>query len=90
MEAFFQYYREVAASYVPDRPMDGLRTLSTHDELVAIIATLKQCPQAHRSTITRAHFAQKAQARGELSLPPVIDQNRAFGLAARVMAMVNS
>ncbi|OAA79429.1 hypothetical protein LEL_02915 [Akanthomyces lecanii RCEF 1005] len=90
MEAFFQYYREVAASYVPERPMDGLQALSTHDDLVAIIAALKQCPQAQRSTITRAYFAQKAQACGEVNLPPVVDQNRAFGLAARVMAMVNS
>lgn len=71
--------------------MDGrLRALSTHDDLLAIIATLKQCPQLHRSAITRAHFAQKAQACGEVSLPPVLDQNRAFGLAARIMTMVNS
>ncbi len=90
LDAFFQYYREVAASYVPERPMDGLQALSNHDDLIAIVATLKRCAQAHRSALTKVHFSQRAEVRGEVLLPPVVDQNRAFNLGARVMAMVNS
>ncbi|TQV95658.1 hypothetical protein IF1G_05487 [Cordyceps javanica] len=90
LEAFFQFYREVTASYVPERPMEGTRALSSHDDLIAIISTLKNCSQAHRHVLTRAHFAQRAEARAEQCLPLPIDQDRAFSLAARVLAMVNS
>lgn len=60
------------------------------DDLIAIVATLKRCAQAHRSALTKVHFSQRAEVRGEVLLPPVVDQNRTFNLGARVMAMVNS
>ncbi|KAJ6782846.1 hypothetical protein PWT90_02845 [Aphanocladium album] len=90
LEAFFQYYRKVAGLYIPERPMDGLRALSSHDDLIAVIATLRQSPQAHRSALTTAHFMNAFKARAIEELPPAADQNRAFSLAARILAMVNA
>lgn len=90
LEAFFSYYRETTASYVPDLHSGSIPALRTHEDLLAIIGTLKQCAHVKRDAITQAHFTQRAAAQGEVSLPSLTDQNRAFSLAARVVAMINS
>lgn len=90
LEAFFRFYRETTASYVPDLHSGSIPALRSHEDLLAIIGTLKQCADTKRDAITRAHFTQRAAARGEVALPSLADQNRAFSLAARVVAMINS
>lgn len=90
LEPFFSYYREITASYVPVLLAGSVPSLRTHEDLLAVIKTLKQDPQVRRSMLTKTHFCKAADARGETILPPVLDQNRAFSLAARAMTMVNS
>lgn len=68
----------------------SIPALGTHDDLLAVISTLKACAGVRRSVITKAHFAKRAAARGVAGLPLLSDQHHAFSLAARIIAMVNS
>ncbi|CEJ93169.1 hypothetical protein VHEMI08778 [[Torrubiella] hemipterigena] len=89
LETFFQYYRDSTAVFVPDC-IGGMPTLQSHSDLLAIIRDIKQRPQLQRQTITQLHFIQKASSRGNNTLPSQNEQNQAFNLAVRIMAMVNS
>lgn len=89
LEAFFQYYRETTAAYVPDF-ISVVPALKTHDQLLAIISDIKSRPHMKRCALTQAHFSQRALLRGDAVLPSQNDQNQAFSVAVRIMAMVYS
>lgn len=90
LEFFFKYYHTTTESYVPSFLSGSIPALGTHDDLLAVIGTLKACAGVRRSAITMAHFAKRAAARGEAGLPLLSDQHHAFSLAARIIAMINS
>lgn len=89
LDAFFQYYRQITAAYVPDFT-SHIPALQTHGDLLAIVQDIKRWPDLQRCALTRSHFSHRASARGDSGLPSQNDQNQAFSLAVRIMAMVNS
>lgn len=90
MEPFFQYYHKVTKWFTPEHPTGDGAALRSHDDLIVVVAALRGGPQTPRGARTASHFAETMKKRGVNSLPPVRDQNRAFSLAACVLAMVNS
>lgn len=86
LEPFFQYYREVTASYIPELIMPGSsQAIRSHEDLFDIIRLLHQNPTMQRGRLTAQYFSR----RGEEYEPPINDQHRAFNLAVRVMLMIN-
>ena len=83
---FFQYYREVTASYVPELLIsDTGQAIRSHEDLFEIIRHIQQHPTMARSVLTTQYFS----SRGDEHEPPISDQHRAFNLAVRVSLMVN-
>lgn len=91
LEPFFAYYRKTASSYVPYLVSGSTPALGSHDDLIALILTLKLRAGDLRSEIAASHFAERdgREGGGEAS-PQLADQNCAVSLAARVIAMVNT
>lgn len=83
---YFQYYRDLTASYEPVVGVDEEPALSSHEDLFQIITEMKSNPDLDRSNLTAKVFASRPGRK----LPPANDQNRAIDLAVRVMVMVNS
>jgi hypothetical protein len=87
LEPFFQYYREVTSFYVPELLPRSPPALRGHEDIFDIIQLLKDKPKVPRSQLTNDYFFNRDGGRG--TTPPLIDQNRAFNLAVRIMTMVN-
>ncbi|RYP28250.1 hypothetical protein DL767_007300 [Monosporascus sp. MG133] len=86
LEPFFQYYKEVTASYVPELLLpDTTQAIRSHEDLFDIICLLKEKPTIQRAQLTKEYFSSRV----EENEPPLSDQHRAFNLAMRAMAMVN-
>jgi hypothetical protein len=81
---FFEHYKDLTASYEPDKRLGEQQALKSHEDLFEIIRKLKLEPH-----ITRAEFTEKLfmDRRGEP--PPLPDQERALNLAVRAMFMIN-
>ncbi|KAH8898847.1 hypothetical protein GQ53DRAFT_817076 [Thozetella sp. PMI_491] len=86
LEPFFDYYRNATAYYLPDDVGSTNPALTSHGDLIDIIAALQSSQDRPRSQITEDFFA--ARAKNGRPVPPESDQNRAFNLAARVITMV--
>ncbi|KAL1969804.1 hypothetical protein VTN77DRAFT_7313 [Rasamsonia byssochlamydoides] len=82
---YFEYYKKITASYVPDLLPGSQPALRSHEDVFDIIRLLKAQPDVPRSQLTRDYFA----GRGEGPLPTPEDQDRAFSLAVRAMTIVN-
>lgn len=81
---FFEYYKDLTASYEPDIKLGEQQALRSHEDLFEIIRKLKLEPH-----ITRAEFAGKLFMDRCGSPPPLLDQERAHNLAVRAMFMIN-
>ena len=84
---FFEYYKEVTASYVPDLLPGSHPALRAHEDVFDIIRMLKARPDVPRSQLTDEYFSGRDGL--QIRLPPLTDQNRAVSLALRIMTMVN-
>jgi hypothetical protein len=84
---FFEYYKGVTASYVPELLPGSHPALRTHEDVLDIIRMLKAQPDARRSQLTHNYFTSRDG--GHVPLPPLADQDRSFNLAVRIMTMVN-
>jgi hypothetical protein len=84
---FFDYYRDVTMSYVPELLPGNHAALRTHNDVFDIIQIIKAWPDLPRSQLTKEYFSSRDN--GQSPLPPLTDQNRAFNLAVRIMTMVN-
>lgn len=85
LERFFEYYRDLTASYEPDVKHGEQPALRTHNDLFEIIQELKSDPH-----VTKARLLEKLfMDRPTRSPPPAADQEWAINLAVRVMLMVN-
>ncbi|KAH8797454.1 hypothetical protein F5882DRAFT_475049 [Hyaloscypha sp. PMI_1271] len=80
LNRFFQFYKEVTASYEADVKPGEQPGLGSHEDLMKIIEELKSHPEATRDALLEKLF-------GNL---PRSDQERAINVAVRVMMMVNS
>jgi hypothetical protein len=79
---FFDYYKDITASYEPDGKQAALRS---HEDLFKLILVLKASPDLTRAQLLGKLFT--AQTPGEPIA--VVDQEHAVNLAVRVMLMVN-
>jgi len=84
LQPFFQFYREITSSYVPEMLTTSCYALRNHEDLFDIIQALKINQNVPRSILTAEHFSQ----RGKDFKPHIADQNRAFNLAIRIMTTV--
>ncbi|KAH7317101.1 hypothetical protein B0I35DRAFT_267427 [Stachybotrys elegans] len=57
LESFFDYYKQSAASYIPDFIAGIPPAIKCHDDLFAIIQLLKANPGTIKSELIDAHFA---------------------------------
>ncbi|KAI0376509.1 hypothetical protein F5Y04DRAFT_209145 [Hypomontagnella monticulosa] len=83
---FFDFYKNVTASYLPELTSGSIPALRTHKDLLTVIKSIKSSPDKSRSDLTKEHFG--LCARSAFQIPPSNDQSRAFGLAVRVMTMI--
>lgn len=83
LSTFFDYYKTITRSYVPDIVAGKPPALENHNDLLAIVQLLKENPTAKRSQLTVIYFA----AVNGKSAPTTGDQNRALNLALRVLLM---
>lgn len=83
LSTFFDYYKTITRSYVPDIVAGKPPALENHDNLLAIVRLLKENPTAKRSELTARYFA----VFDGKSAPTPSDQSRAFNLALRVLVM---
>jgi hypothetical protein len=82
---FFDYYKDIAASYEPELSRDSQAALRSHKELFDVILALKADPDLTRAQLIQKLFTVQAR-RGLIT---VVDQEHAINLAVRVMLMVN-
>lgn len=86
LAGFWNWYKDIAAMYVPEQ-VCKTAALRSHGDLLDIIRLLKTQPEKPRSHLTQHFFASRDDA--QAGLPNPADQSRAFNIAARVLLMVN-
>lgn len=86
LSKFFEFYKGVTSSYVPELLPGSRPALRSHSDVFDIIRLIKKRPTVARSELTEQYFSRRSN--GREAIPPVADQHRAFNLAARVMSMV--
>lgn len=87
LQAFFEYYKYVTTNYLPEVVGSSNTALRSHKDLHGIVKLLRDQPETARSSLTNEYFHQGAKVSGD-DLPPLADQEQAFNIAVRVMAMV--
>ncbi|KAI1372763.1 hypothetical protein F4677DRAFT_241137 [Hypoxylon crocopeplum] len=86
LTAFFDFYRNTTAHYVPELTNNSVLTLRTHSDLQRVIESIKSYPNKPRLQLTKEHFGHY-ETWDSQGLPSD-DENRAFNLATRVMTML--
>ncbi|KAF9881804.1 hypothetical protein CkaCkLH20_00950 [Colletotrichum karsti] len=85
LEPYFQFYREMTASYIYDAfPPDEVQALRSHEDLFNIARLIRDKSDVKRADLVKDYFDSRRDD-GE-TLPE--DEDRAFNLAVRVMLMV--
>lgn len=82
LKRFFDYYKYVTSSYVPDLLPTSTPALRNHEDVFDIIRLLQAHPDTKRSELTHEYFSKRHKP------PPSSDQHWAFNLAVQVMSMV--
>jgi hypothetical protein len=80
LNRFFQFYKEVTASYNADVKGDQQPGLRSHEYLMTIIEELKMNPEVTRDALLEKLFTDR---------PARNDQERAINIAVRITMMVN-
>ncbi|KAK0615681.1 hypothetical protein B0T17DRAFT_538788 [Bombardia bombarda] len=88
LEPFFEFYRDLTGSYVPDFFGEEDQALRGHRDLFDIVLVLRRYGnELNLDECKRAHFSiRKIREDGKLNVA-LDDQSRAFQLASRVMTM---
>ncbi|OPB47163.1 hypothetical protein A0O28_0072870 [Trichoderma guizhouense] len=82
LERFFDFYKYVTSSYVPDLLPASTPALRNHEDVFDIIRLLQAHPDTKRSELTHEYFSKRDKP------PSSSDQHWAFNLAVQVMSMV--
>ncbi|KAL6799895.1 hypothetical protein J3E68DRAFT_435411 [Trichoderma sp. SZMC 28012] len=82
LERFFNFYKYVTSSYVPDLLPASTPALRNHEDLFDIVRLLQAHPDTKRSELTHGYFSKRNKP------PSSSDQHWAFNLAVQVMSMV--
>ncbi|KAI0162630.1 hypothetical protein BJ166DRAFT_524140 [Pestalotiopsis sp. NC0098] len=84
LKPFFNYYRELTATYIPGVLYIGAeQAIRCHEDVFEMIRLIKSRPDDPRSRLTKDHFSSRQKG-----VPPISDQHHAFNLAMRVLTMV--
>lgn len=83
LKGFFDFYKGLTRTYVPDF-LEGSPALRSHEDVFNIAKVLGDRPQLALSQLMQTSFEQRDAA----SLPPITDQSRALAVAIRVVFMV--
>jgi hypothetical protein len=86
LESFFDYYKIVTASYVPELLPGKRSALRNHADVLDVILHIKERPDVPRRELTDHYFSKRDGGR---NLPPIVDQDRAFNLAVGILSMIN-
>lgn len=87
LEPFFEYYRTVTASYVPELSLDAPEAITSHKEICDLILHIRQNASVPRSQVTEAFFTKRRSHDGQV--PAAEDQDRAINLAMKLMTMIS-
>ncbi|KAF4508095.1 hypothetical protein G6O67_004520 [Ophiocordyceps sinensis] len=79
---FFDFYKAITASYVPELLPGSKPALRDHADVLDIILLLRANPDTQRHALTHDYFRRR------VIKPPPADQHRAFNLVVQVMTMV--
>ncbi|KAM6485841.1 hypothetical protein HDV62DRAFT_261248 [Trichoderma sp. SZMC 28011] len=82
LERFFDFYKYVTSSYVPDLLPASTPALRNHEDVFDIIKLLQAHPDVKRAELTHGYFSQRDKP------PSSSDQHWAFNLAVQIMSMV--
>ncbi|KAH7125982.1 hypothetical protein EDB81DRAFT_889694 [Dactylonectria macrodidyma] len=82
LQTFFDFYKKITSSYLPELRRPSAPALSHHD-LLDIVNLLRANPNMKRSDLTGEYFSAREKLR------PISDQHRAINLVVRVMCMIN-
>ncbi|KAK4085020.1 uncharacterized protein Triagg1_10 [Trichoderma aggressivum f. europaeum] len=82
LEHFFDFYKYVTSSYVPDLLPASTPALRNHEDVCDIINLLQAHPDVKRSELMHEYFSKRDKP------PSSSDQHWAFNLAMQVMSMV--
>ncbi|KAL5091256.1 hypothetical protein Trisim1_003226 [Trichoderma cf. simile WF8] len=82
LERFFDFYKYVTSSYVPDLLPASTPALRNHEDVFDIIKLLQAHPDVKRAELAHEYFSQRDKP------PSSSDQHWAFNLAVQVMSMV--
>lgn len=82
---FFEYYKYMTTTYETDAGPGGSPALSSHENLLEIVTTLRSDPDVTRTQLKQKMFENPTGRRK----PSSIDQDRAINLAVRIMVMVS-
>ncbi|KAL7911685.1 hypothetical protein GGI35DRAFT_443359 [Trichoderma velutinum] len=82
LKPFFEFYKYVTSSYVPDLLPASTPALRNHEDVFEIIRLLQAHPDMKRSELTHEYFSKRDKP------PSSSDQHWAFNLAIQVMSMV--
>ncbi|RYP56854.1 hypothetical protein DL771_011558 [Monosporascus sp. 5C6A] len=91
LRGFFQYYKALTSSYVPESLFSSTPALSCHNDILSIVKLIQTHPDASRSSITKSfgHPAKHGSSPVASSAPLPEDKDRAFDMAVRIALMVN-
>lgn len=82
---YFEYCRDILASYEPDIRSGECPALSNYEDLIDLITEIKSHSETSRDQLAATLFASRPKS-GE---SPTADQQRAVNLAVKIMVMVN-
>ncbi|KAK5659161.1 hypothetical protein OQA88_1251 [Cercophora sp. LCS_1] len=87
LATFFEYYRQETRGYLPHSHGGGSQALRNNQDLADIITLLRTSSAAKtREQCMEEYFASRTQ--NQPSAIPLVDQERAFVLAAKIITMV--
>lgn len=86
LKTFWNRYEDLTEAYVPEYPSTQ-PALSSHEDRLRIIQTIRDHPDTQWEELLRGHFTRNQHDSTNDTV--ILDQNRAFNIAASVMFLVN-
>ena len=87
LQTFWDRYRTLTTAYMPEYTKGSSPALSSHDDLLRLIQTIRDDPDKDRERITKSHFSVE-NSDGKVCTDGA-DQDRAVNIAASIMFMTN-
>lgn len=86
LTSFFDHYKNITSSYVPELIPATQSALRSHEDLFDIIKLLKAMPTVMRSDLMNYYFSARTD---NMKPPSLADQDWAFNLAVKIMTSIS-